>query len=700
MIRQLSLVAYLMSRRGGKVDARTIRWEVEGYGDEHQSDEAFARRFYADRAELAELGIRIESGPGDQGEGDVYWLPRENFYLPLLRFSAEELAALHTCLCLLDGQFAYSRLLRLALQSLALGSGNTLDDEVTDHISVNLLSSGFDSTIAARQARIEKAVARRKTIRFRYRSLGDGEARERTVDPYGMFLSRGNWYLVGYSHMRDDIRVFKLRRMEGRIRNATGAEHDFDFPEGFDLAGYARREPWQMGEMGGTAEIAISPRRAWWAGANLSHCGELAGSPGGGVVFRTWFADGRRLCPLVLGLGEDATVIAPEGLRKTMQEALDTVISLHRGEPRPSPETAVAESTGGADEDTAAEDSVEDDTGTGDEPADPGGEPQPQVEPERFPLLAQTITYLLDRLGDEQKATLSLEDVCSDLGFDRRDLEQTIDLLRLVNTGGGGYLIEAYVRGDELEVESWPEGELMKQPVRLSPGEARAMVLAIDLVGAQVLAGRFDSLRSAREKIIAAAGGLDESRTIPVAGAAGGGDLETCRAINRGLAEHRLVEIEYLSHEGDEPEARVVEPYLLNRVKSRWYLVAWCRKRDAVRTFRLEMIRSARLLDESFTPRDIDLERYRRDPSRPSGAEPPNRATVRFSPAVSRLVLERKPGARRLADGSLEDTIPYFSETWMVGEILKYMGEAEVLTPEGLRRRIVEEAEKLRQAYR
>ncbi len=679
MIRQLSLVAYLMSKRGRKVDAPTIRWDVEGYGDESQTDEAFARRFYADRAELAELGIRIESGPSELGEGDTYWLPQENFYLPPVRFSPEELAALHTCLCLLDGQFAYSRLFRLALQSLALGSGNTLDDEVTGCISVNLLSSGFDATIAARQARMEKAIARRKTIVFDYHSLGSGQALERRVDPYGMFLTRGDWYLVGYSHKRDAVRVFKLRRIEGKIRNATGAEHDFDRPDALDLWRYARQEPWQMGTISGSAVVEISPRRAWWALANLSRCGELEETAGGGVSFRTDYADGHQLCSLVLGLRDDAVLAAPAELRETMKQVLENVAAAHTGAaprlPRVAPEqTAVA---------TA---SHEDDAR------------QPQVEPERFPLLAQTVAYLLDRLGDEQTATLPISRICSDLGFDRQALEQAMDLLRLVNTGGGGYLVEAYVKGEDLIVQGWPEGEVLKRPVRLSPGEARAMVLAIDLVGAQVMAGLYSSLQSAREKIMAAAGGIDESETIPVAGA-GSEDLETCRAINRGLSDHRLVEIEYLGRDESKPEPRVIEPYLLNRAKGDWYLVAWCHKRDAERTFMLEMIKGARLLDRTFTPRRIDLDRYRKNPRWPSGAEPPHAATVWFSPAVSRLVMEKEPAATELEDGSLVSTIPYFSQTWMAEEILKYMGEAVVVKPAELRYCVAATAARLGKNY-
>lgn len=686
MIRQLSLVAYLMSRRGRKVDARTIWWEVEGYGGEDQAFEAFARRFYADRAELAELGIEIETEPNEMGDGDVYWLPRDNFFLPAVRFTGGELAALHTCLCLLDQQFAYSRLLRLALQSLALGSGNTLEDPVSGCISVNLLSSGFDATIAARQARIETAISKRKTIKFKYRSLGKDGPEERRVDPYGLIMTGGNWYLVGHSYERDDVRVFKLRRIEGRIGNLTSAEHDFTRPHDFDLKHYAELEPWQLGAITGSARVRISPRMAWWADINLGHGGDVSINDDGSATLSTDYADGSQLVSLVLGLLDDAMLEQPEELRADLIGSLAAVEASHDGSP-PEIAAAARRPAGGSPDKSGAagDDSVDD--------------KQPQVEPERFPLLAQTITYLIDKLGDNEEATLSAADVCGDLGFDRRALENSMDLLRIVNTGAGGsYLLEAYVKGEKLQVIAHPEGDLMRRPVRLSPREARAMLLAIDLVGSQVLAGRYGSLETAREKIIAAAGGLEGHEPIPV-DAASAQDFSICRAINQGLEKRQLVEIEFLSKEGSEAEKRVIEPYLLHRTKGQWYLIAWCRKRDDERTFRLEMIKSARLLSDTFEPREMDLDRHLKDPQTPSGKEAPNAATVWFDPEVARLVLERDPAATLLADGSLTMAIPYFTKSWIIAEILKYRGEAIVIAPEELRRDIAAMARQLASRY-
>ena len=117
LIRQLSLVAFLMAERR-PITARDVKSNVEGY--QEMSDEAFARRFYSDRAELVGLGVPLDSQRDEFTGEELYTLRSERYFLPPLDLDDDELAALQTCLYLLEGRFAYSEPLRLALQNLAL----------------------------------------------------------------------------------------------------------------------------------------------------------------------------------------------------------------------------------------------------------------------------------------------------------------------------------------------------------------------------------------------------------------------------------------------------------------------------------------------------------------------------------------------------------------------------------------------------
>src|SRR5207253_10410776 len=92
LIRQLSLISYLMAERR-PVTAPEITRDVEGYSA--MNEDAFARRFYADRSELEALGIVLAVDKPVDGmvEQENYSLAPQNVQLPPIGLSDQELAA-------------------------------------------------------------------------------------------------------------------------------------------------------------------------------------------------------------------------------------------------------------------------------------------------------------------------------------------------------------------------------------------------------------------------------------------------------------------------------------------------------------------------------------------------------------------------------------------------------------------------------
>src|SRR5918911_1013542 len=299
------------------VTAPEIRQAVEGYSG--MNEDAFARRFYADRAELESLGIQLcVAKPLDgAAEQESYSLPPENFYLPAIEFTNSELAALQTALSLLDGEFAYAEPLRLALQQISWGRPSPLRAADQRSIALGITASAGGHAISQRLVKIDTAISRRKTIVFDYYTMDRDETGERRVDPYQLLFQGGQFYLVGHSHERDDIRVFRLSRMRGKVAYASKAEHDFAPPEGFDPRGYATRTDWQLGDPIGRARIWLSDRIDWLVLRHFGHAGtvtpaaEVDDAPDDGVVFETDYASARQMVSWVLGLGERARVLGP-----------------------------------------------------------------------------------------------------------------------------------------------------------------------------------------------------------------------------------------------------------------------------------------------------------------------------------------------------------------------------------------------------
>src|SRR5213593_657327 len=172
LIRQLSLVAFLMAERR-PLTARDIKGNVEGY--QEMSDEAFARRFYSDRAELVALGVPLDSQRDEFTGEELYTLRSEHYFLPALELADDELAALQTCLYLLEGRFAYSEPLRLALQNLALGRPGFSEAPTETAVRVEVSDPDYTPEKAGRLAKLENAISKQRTVRFDYWSISRDE---------------------------------------------------------------------------------------------------------------------------------------------------------------------------------------------------------------------------------------------------------------------------------------------------------------------------------------------------------------------------------------------------------------------------------------------------------------------------------------------------------------------------------------------
>lgn len=80
--------------------------------------------------------------------------------------------------------------------------------------------------------------------------------------------------------------------------------------------------------------------------------------------------------------------------------------------------------------------------------------------------------------------------------------------------------------------------------------------------------------------------------------------LQVLRAVEQALARSLVLAIRYRDARGHE-SARRVEPVILAHREDAWYLVAWCRSRDAVRWFRLDRVERADLTGETYVPRPV-----------------------------------------------------------------------------------------------
>jgi proteasome accessory factor C len=673
LIRQLSLISFLMAERRS-VTALEIKQEVEGYSG--MNDDAFARRFYADRAELESLGIDLKvDKPADGSyEAESYTLPPENFYLPAIEFSDAELGALRMALSLLDGEFAYAEPLRLALQQLSWGKPSPLGTAENQPVALAQTAEAGGRELSQRLSKVETAIFRRKTIVFDYYTIGRDAEEKRKVDPYQLLYQRGQFYLIGYSHERQDTRVFRLSRIRGKVAYSSKAEHDFSRPDDFDHRWYATRTDWQLGEPEGTARIWLSSRVDWLIERHYGHAGTLQpaaeadDAPGDGSVFETEYADPRAIVAWVLELGDRARLLGPPEVVDLAAERIELIVQRHSG----AFETAKPKAR------KAERPEPEPDDGKSDSP----------IRPERFARLVTLASILIKAARESTK--LDLAPLCEQLKVTEQELQEDIDVLNVVNFGGGSYVVYAEVQGDTIEVDPEPYGDNFARPARLLPLQAKALVAAIDLIGEHIPEG---SLESARQKIVDALG-QDPSQDGLQITRAKGDDSDVARVLSEGIGGRRVVEIDYYKENEDDFSTRRIEPYQLANGTEGWYVVSFDLDREDTRTFRLDRIRSANVTGEKFEPRE-GVEADTRGWLRTGEVEGSQIARIWWSPERARWAREDKRVVEELKDGAVIVELPFQGSDWLVHQILSLGGDAVVLEPDEARAAVLEGAEAL-----
>jgi predicted DNA-binding transcriptional regulator YafY len=649
LIRQLSLVAFLMAERR-PLTARDIKSTVEGYSE--MSDEAFARRFYSDRSELIGLGVPLHSQRDEFTGEELYTLRSENYFLPALDLKEDELAALQTALYLLEGQFAYAEPLRLALQNLALGRPGFGEEPTQTAVRIEVKDPDYSVEMSGRLTKLENAISKQRTVKFRYYAIVRDDISERTVNPYALLPERGSWYVIGYDHQREDIRTFRVSRIRGDIRFATRRERDFRPPEGFDPSEYRGRQDWQFGETIGEAEIELDADSAWWAERMIERGNVEDG------LFTTPYASIGQLAGWVLRQEGRARPVSPGNLVTEAKEGLERVIAAHEGEPSKPPRAAAAKP----------------EPETLERPAGP-------VAPERFGVLQALLAYLLDACGESSSATIPAAELVERFHIPADQLDDHLQLLNLVNFGGGCYAVYASLEDDQVHVDKELFGDAFRRPPRLTPLEARAIRLALEFVGPMIAAEAHTPLERVRRKLEETFGEFE----LPEASRRGGSaEEELIRTLSEAIQKQLLVEIEYTNAAG-ETSVRVIEPHVLERELPWWYVHSWDRSRDGQKSFRLDRMHRATPLEESFEPRPGLV---------PSKLSEARTARVLFSPEVSRWRIERN--AAPLARGYALEELRVGSTDWLVGEILFHRGAAEVLEPADLRREVLRRAKKLK----
>ena len=297
--RLLDLVMLLLRARS-PVTFREIREQFTSY--QTRNIEAGLRAFERDKADLLELGVPIRYVTPDEDdavEDGGYVIDLHRFRLPEVRLNSEEVSALVLAAAMARAVpgVSYARIVDLALKKLAFDVPEPpdtpvefaplSDDSPPVLVHFPAMDGARSKALGDRFTRLEAATRFRKRVTIHYRSASSGYTTKRDVNPYGLVYREGSWVLVGYCHMRDEIRSFRLDRMLEVTVAPKPKSPDFERPEDFDVRAYANRSPWTFQtENSETVELAINEECSHMAREDFGRDALVSHEPSGAARVR------------------------------------------------------------------------------------------------------------------------------------------------------------------------------------------------------------------------------------------------------------------------------------------------------------------------------------------------------------------------------------------------------------------------------
>jgi proteasome accessory factor C len=179
----------------------------------------------------------------------------------------------------------------------------------------------------------QEALARRRRVHLRYLVPSRDESTERDVDPMRVINFDAHWYLEGWCHRAEDVRLFRMDRIESlTILDEDGTPPATAEPRDLGSGVFTPHADDQL------VRLALRPGAAWVSDYYPTE--SIERTPGGGAVIALRTADTSWLRRLMWRLGSQATVLEPAELGLQVQqgarEALEAYAGPHDSHP-PAP---------------------------------------------------------------------------------------------------------------------------------------------------------------------------------------------------------------------------------------------------------------------------------------------------------------------------------------------------------------------------
>lgn len=274
---------------------------------------------------LDKMGIPVYTKRGPHGGFSLV----RGYKLPPLIFTPEEAVAVYLGTSLV--RQVWGQLYSQAAQGAMAKLDNILPGEQRAEIgwaqrsliTIGLLRSDLN-TLSPLLEKIRQGVRQHQQLCIIYQNSTKAEITKRQVDPYALVYRNGWWYLVGFCHLRQAFRTFRI----DHIQSLDLLNKDFQFPEDFNIQAYIdtvfKDQPVVR------ARLRFVPAAAHIAKANPLSWKVIHENPDGSVEVDVEAPDLSWLASLVLSFATWVTVLEPQELRSLVREWALATATIHQ----------------------------------------------------------------------------------------------------------------------------------------------------------------------------------------------------------------------------------------------------------------------------------------------------------------------------------------------------------------------------------
>jgi predicted DNA-binding transcriptional regulator YafY len=258
-----------------------------------------------------------------------YYYNDETFSLPMIYLSSEELSSLLIARKMLQDISGGS--IGGEISSIVdkitniLRKHSVVADRIDDAFSFQLIE--YSPAPEAVFKAVLEGCLKKKCLSFTYYSPATEEKSKRTVEPYHLFNYMGTWHIIGYCHLRKDIRDFAL----SRISETKVLTEPFKIPTDFDFKKYFL-STFGLYKGKSTKEVTLrfKPEKSKWIKDQIWHKDQKVKLlKDGSLEISFPVSDFSEIKREILKHGDAVMVIKPESLRKSIKSEAINIAKIY-----------------------------------------------------------------------------------------------------------------------------------------------------------------------------------------------------------------------------------------------------------------------------------------------------------------------------------------------------------------------------------